>query len=151
MGIKKAVIDSNVLLALIDKKDKWHSKASGVAEALRADRWEIIYLDCVLNEVVSVLGKRLEERRDPGSFIALMDKLEDLVPEELIEWLYPDVPELFGDIMRLMKDKEGKLSFHDALMSLFVKEQGLSHIISFDADFDEIPWITRISHEATIE
>ena len=33
--MKKAVIDSNVLLALIDKKDKWHSKASGVAEALR--------------------------------------------------------------------------------------------------------------------
>ena len=60
MGMKKAVIDSNVLLALIDK------------------------------------------------------------------WLYPDVPELFGDIMRLMKDKEGKLSFYDALMSLFVKDQGLA-------------------------
>jgi predicted nucleic acid-binding protein len=34
MGIKTVVIDANVLLALIDKRDKWHPRASALAMVL---------------------------------------------------------------------------------------------------------------------
>jgi len=81
MGIKTVVIDANVLLALIDKKDKWHPRASKLAMVLKKNNCQVIYLDCVLNEVISVLGRRLEERQESQSFRTLLEKLEDLVLE----------------------------------------------------------------------
>jgi len=48
MGIKTIVIYSNVLLALIDKKDKWHPSANALAMALRKNNCQVVYLDCVL-------------------------------------------------------------------------------------------------------
>lgn len=151
MGIKTAVIDANVLLALIDEKDKWHPRASVLARALRENNWKIIYLDCVLNEVVSVLGRRLEERKEPKSFRNFLEILEDLVPESQIEWVYPDVPALYSNIMKMIKENEGRLNFHDALISLFMKEQGLEHIVSFDTDFDEVKKVNRIDNEKEIK
>ena len=151
MGIKKAVIDANVLLALIDDKDKWHPKASLIAEALKRNNWDVVYLDCVLNEVVSVLGRRLEERQDSHIFLNILNRLEGLVSEEEIEWVYPNVPEIYSDIMKLIKEKKGKLNFHDSLISLFMAEQRLSYIASFDTDFDEIDGIMRLSDEDQIK
>lgn len=145
MGIKRAVIDANVLLALIDEKDKWHSKASLIAKALKRNNWNVVYLDCVLNEVVSVLGRRLEERKDSHTFLKIVNRFEELVPEAEIEWIYPNVPEIYRDIIKLIKEKNGKLNFHDALISLFMKDQDLEFITSFDMDFDDIEGIVRLS------
>ncbi|MDI6793131.1 MAG: hypothetical protein QME81_09730 [bacterium] len=37
----KAIIDANVLLALIDEKDKWHSKAKAIIRTLKDKEWNI--------------------------------------------------------------------------------------------------------------
>jgi len=151
MAVNKAIVDANVLLALIDKEDKWHHKAETIAKALKEKNWEVVYLDWGLNEVVSVLGKRLEEQNKVHYFTGLIEKLEETVSEEEIEWLYPEVPNLYTDIMKLVKEKEGRLNFHDALIALFAKEYSLGYIVSFDLDFDGIDWITRIKNEEEIE
>lgn len=147
MGIRTSVIDANVLLALIDEKDKWHSKAALLAEGLNRKNWDVVYLDCVLNEVVSVLGRRLEERQESQSFLSTLSKLEELVLTEEIDWAYPTVPETYADILELVKETEGKLNFHDALIVLFMKDHALKDIASFDADFDQISGIVRLSDE----
>jgi len=149
--VKKAIVDANVLLALVDKKDKWHPEAKILAETLKKRKWEVIYLDCVLNEVISVLAKRLEERKESQGLAYLLESLEKLVPKEKIEWLYPDVPDLYSDIVKLIKEKEGRLNFHDALIALFINEQGLKYVVSFDTDFDEVDWVIRIGHEGQIK
>jgi predicted nucleic acid-binding protein len=149
--MNKAIIDANVLLALIDKKDKWHYLAKAIVQLLKNKKWNVVYLDCVINEVVSVLSRRLEERKTPQDFAKVIEKLENLVPEEEIEWLYPDVPDIYGDVMKLVKERQGKLNFHDALIALFAKEYKLDYFVSFDEDFDEIEWITRIKSETEIE
>jgi predicted nucleic acid-binding protein len=43
------VIDSNMLVALIDQRDKWHSQAEAVVVFLESRNATIIYFDCVLN------------------------------------------------------------------------------------------------------
>ena len=148
--MKKAIIDANVLLALIDKKDKWHSEARAIAQALKERKWNIIYLDCVINEVISVLGRRFEERKGFQDFTEVIENLEKLVPEEEIEWLCLNLPNLYGDVVKLVKEKKGKLNFHDALIALFAKEYNLGYLVSFDKDFDEIEWITRIKNKEQI-
>jgi len=149
--VKKATIDANFLLALIDKKDKWHPKAKILAKTLRKKKWEVIYLDCVLNEVISVLAKRLEERKESQDLVSLLESLENLVPKEKVEWLYPNVPDLYSNIVKLIKEKEGRLNFHDALIALFIKENNSKYLVSFDQDFDEVDWIVRINHEGQIK
>jgi len=151
MGIKTVVIDANVLLALIDERDRWHPGASALAMALKKNNCQVIYLDCVLNEVISVLGRRLEERQESQSFRTFLERLEDLVPESQIEWVYPDVPALYGHIMKMVKENEGRLNFHDALISLFMREQGLKHIVSFDTDFERVEEVRRIGNEEQID
>jgi predicted nucleic acid-binding protein len=103
-----------------------------------------------LNEVISVLGRRLGERQESHSFPKLLERLEDLVPDSQIEWVYPDVPVLYGHIMKMIKENEGRLNFHDALISLFMKEHGLKHIVSFDTDFDRVVEIRRICNDEQI-
>ncbi len=105
----------------------------------------------MINEVISVLGRRFEERKRFQDFTEVIENLEKLVPEEEIEWLYLNLPNLYGDAVKLVKEKKGKLNFHDALIALFAKEYNLSYLVSFDEDFDEIEWITRIRNKGQIE
>jgi predicted nucleic acid-binding protein len=51
-------IDTSLLVALIDSKDKWHTPAVALSEAARQVEAEVIYFDCVLNETISVLARR---------------------------------------------------------------------------------------------
>ena len=150
MGVNKAVIDANVLLALVDKKDKWHYKSKEIAKALEEKDWEIVFLDCIMNEVISVLGKRLVERKEADKFEGIVQNLEKFVPENKIEWLYPEIPDFYSDIINLTKEKRGRLNFHDALIALFIRSSGLKYIVSFDTDFDDIDWCVRLKDEKDI-
>jgi len=51
-----AVIDSNVLVAIIDSRDNWHTKAKALLKALETEGVSLIYFDCVLNETIGVLA-----------------------------------------------------------------------------------------------
>lgn len=101
--------------------------------------------------MISVLAKRLEERKESENLVLLLEGLENLVPKEKLEWLYPNVPDLYSDIVELIKEKEGRLNFHDALIALFTKGQKSKYVVSFDTDSDEVDWVVRISHEGQIK
>ena len=60
------------------------------------------------------------------------------------------VTAIYSKIIELTKETEGKLNFHDALIALFVRNAGLEYVASFDADFDEIAWCTRLKDEKDI-
>ncbi|MFN8497591.1 MAG: hypothetical protein U0641_07020 [Anaerolineae bacterium] len=45
---RQAVIDANVLVALVDSRDKWHRQADSLHVALKAQDVELLYLDSVL-------------------------------------------------------------------------------------------------------
>ena len=57
-----AIADSNFIIALVDKKDKWREQALTLQDALKNQHAEFIYLDCIINETISVVGRRLEEK-----------------------------------------------------------------------------------------
>ena len=55
-----AVIDANVLVGLLDGHDQWHALSVALRDALRdalnEAQAKLVYLDCVINEAVSVLA-----------------------------------------------------------------------------------------------
>lgn len=144
--MNEMVFDANFLVALVDEQDVWHSKAVTLLNVLRIKGAKAVYLDCVLNEVISVLGRRFEERRRTNEFDGVLRKLKK-IPEGSITWVYPRVPELYKAILNLVGEHKGKLNFHDALIALVSKEMDIKYIVSFDNDFDEIEWLRRVEYE----
>ena len=150
MVISQAVIDSNVLVAAIDSCDKWHPAAKSLVGALQAGQVNLIYLDCVLNETISVLARRTSEQKRPDEFVALLDELMQQVPVDVITWLSPETERMYQEIVTLVRQTLGELNFHDALMALFCRNVGIGFIISFDRDFDRIAWLTRVKNPADV-
>jgi predicted nucleic acid-binding protein len=140
----KAILDSNFLVALIDEKDKWRKSAISIQKALKKKKARLVYLDCAVNETISVIARRLEEKGRSQEFSSALEKMEQAIPAERISWMYSEVRRLYTDILAIIKEHEGKLNFHDALMVLAAREMGIPHIVSFDQDFDEVDGIERI-------
>ena len=60
-------------------------------------------------------------------------------------WALKDISRLYPEIISLVRASSGKLNFHDALIALVCREQGVSALVSFDRDFDELDWLSRIA------
>jgi predicted nucleic acid-binding protein len=142
----KAVVDTNVLVAMVDTRDNWHSKTKSLVERLESEQnMQFVYFDCVLNETVSVLARRLEEQKRSHEFVTLVDKIQARIPVPLITWISPDIQRLYTEIIQLVKQTSGQFNFHDALIALKCRELLIESLLSFDPDFDQISWIKRIS------
>ncbi|MBU0510226.1 MAG: type II toxin-antitoxin system VapC family toxin [Chloroflexi bacterium] len=137
-------IDSNVLIAFVDGRDKWHSQARVLLAELDTQDREVVFFDCVLNESISVMARRSEERKTTKEFPGLLKRLEQVVPEDTIAWVSEEIRTLYHDILELVKETNGRLNFHDALIALVCREMGIPTVVSFDKDFDEIEWLTRM-------
>jgi predicted nucleic acid-binding protein len=140
----KAILDSSFLVALIDEKDKWRNTAVLIQKALKKKKARLVYLDCAVNEMISVIARRLAEKGRSQEFTLALQKMEQAIPAERITWMYPEVRRLYLEILIVIKKHEGKLNFHDALMVLAAREMDIPHIVSFDQDFDEVEGIERI-------
>jgi len=140
-----AIVDTNVLVALLDGRDKWHPTAVALRDALRGAGVQIVYLDCVVNEAIGVIARRTEEQGRPDQFVRLLDSLAALVPEPGITWIAPAGQRLFRQALDLCREHQGRLNFNDALIALASRELGVQFVVSFDADFDQIAWLSRIA------
>ena len=146
----RVVIDSSVLVALIDPRDLWRERAVALYNALLAADAVPLYLDCVVAEAVSAASRRLHEKGRAGEVSLLLDRLNRQVSRETLTWILPGVPDLYSQALDLIRSSSGELSFNDALIALACRERGIPAIASFDADFDQVPWLQRIARPEDI-
>jgi predicted nucleic acid-binding protein len=130
-----AVVDTSVVVALADAHDKWHTHAVALRDALLSSKVALLYFDCVINEAIGVIGRRAEEQRRSEQFEFLLDGLIKLIPARAITWISGTGERLLPEILAMCRQHQGKLNYH---------EQNLSVIVSFDGDFDDVPWLERI-------
>jgi len=89
------VVDTNVVVAMIDGRDTWHAKTTSLVNRLeREHNMQLMYFDCVLNETFSVLGRRLEEQKWSHEFIAMVERTQTLIPDAIIVWVSADIQRL---------------------------------------------------------
>lgn len=145
-----AAIDTSVVVALIDAHDKWHAHAVTLRNALVAAGMKPVYFDCVINEAIGVIGRRAEEQRRSEQFERLLNGLLTLIPAQTITWISVAGERLLPEILALCRQHQGKLNYHDALMALACRELEVDVIVSFDGDFDAIPWLERVRDPADV-
>jgi len=110
----------------------------------------LIYFDCVVNETVSVLVRRIYEQQRLEQLCPLLDQLHECVPVCDMTWIAGESKRFYAEIMRLVRNSSGKLNYHDALLALICCEQGVDALVSFDRDFDELDWLTRIEQASQV-
>jgi predicted nucleic acid-binding protein len=141
----KVAVDASVLVALINPRDMWREEAVSLRKALLAVDHELLYFDCVVAESASAAVRRLHEKMLSAEVEALLDRLHEQVPWSIITWILPDVPQLYAEVLALIRSSSGALNFNDALIALACRDRGIPMVASFDADFDQIPWLRRLA------
>ena len=144
------VVDSNILVALLNPLDHRRKEAVALQQAIEKTAFQIVYFDCVIAEALSATLRRLEEKGDTSGVQDLFRTFATLIAHDQITWVLPFVPELFNEILALIQSSSGVLNFHDTLIALACREQGIRDIVSFDADFDQVDWLHRVSTPSDI-
>ena len=140
----RAILDTSFLVALFDDRDVWYPQALKIKGRLENEGLEMVVLDCVIGETISTVARRFRERRKSKGTTASTKQITGKIPRDSIEWAYPEVPRLYRSILSLFEKHAGQLNFHDCLIALTAKEKKIKEIVSFDEDFDRVPWLERI-------
>lgn len=146
----KIAVDTSFLVGLVNPRDLWHEQALALRDALLNTDSELIYFDCVVTEAISTLVRRLREKGLVAEIPVLIDRFNDVVCDDMITWILPDVPHLYREALGLIRFSYGALNFNDALVALACRERGIPAIASFDADFDCIPWLRRMARSGDV-
>jgi len=127
-------VDSSFFIALVDRKDQWHSAAKSLLPALTSET--ILISDLVIVESVSVIGRRSGGKAGEQLYHYFMDNCDCVITDQKI---------LKGS-MQVFLRYDGKLSVSDAVSVFIMKKKNIDRIFSFDSDFDKVEGILRV-HE----
>lgn len=131
-------IDSNVL---IDYKDTSHGERHQRAEDIvyAVDTGELPTAR-VTNYVLLETLNWIHERQRHDIAVDLRQRLSDSAGFELS--FSPQ-----KDFYRAVEffEMHDSLSFGDATLAAYMDREGIEYLYSFDGDFDEIEWITRLA------
>jgi predicted nucleic acid-binding protein len=95
-------IDTSALIGLLDSQDIWHTAAVSIQRSVIAARLELVYFDCVLAEAISTITRRLREKHRETELPRFLDRLLADFSPEVITWILPDLPRLYGKVMELI-------------------------------------------------
>jgi len=139
------VIDTSVLVGVLYSRDHRHAQAQALVDDITDAGYGLVYLDCVVAETISVIVRRAEEQHYQGDIAMLFQPLKSKIPPENITWVFDEVPRLYDAILDMMQKSNGTLNFNDALIALTCRQRGIRLVASFDADFDQMSWLRRLS------
>jgi predicted nucleic acid-binding protein len=124
----------------------WPLAPARWVEELRRDGVELVILDVLVNETVSVLCRRSRERRnDPPDVHAVLAIVRRWSENGNIRWVGGDIERLMPIILDVVGETGGRLNFNDALLVALQREGSIGEVASFDAGFDVVPDFTRVS------
>jgi predicted nucleic acid-binding protein len=142
----KVLVDSSFLVAQLDARDVHHQTAKALHELFRGRDVTYIYLDCMVNEAVTVLARRAVERRvDPRP---ILRRLRREIPADALDWTGPQLPRLWERALDTLEEHKGRLSFHDCLLVVVAAEAKIEWVASFDQSFDQVRGLKRIGTAA---
>ena len=120
------VVDTNIIVALLDKKDTHYKNAVKILEDLGDER--VYILNVNLAEVYSVIARRCRERR--YNCKDALGKLRELEANINVIWI-ENLKETHVQIVDRVIESEGKLSYNDAVLLKYVRDKG-TKLITLD-------------------
>jgi predicted nucleic acid-binding protein len=120
------VLDTNIIVALLDKKDAHHKNAVRILEGLGDER--VYVLNTNLSEICSVIARRCRERKYDCK--EALGKLRELEANINVIWL-ENLQEIHAEVVDGVIESNGELNYNDVLLLKFVKVEE-AKLITFD-------------------
>jgi len=137
----KKIIDSVVIIGAFYRNDQWHTKALPIIREIDSGSEHVIVTDFILAEVINFLHKR-------AGHDAAVETLHALESAENIS-IIRITDSQFSSGLTCFK-KYPRLSLVDAMTVACMEDLGITHIYSFDSDFDGIRGITRLNEPSSL-
>ncbi|MGH7791085.1 MAG: type II toxin-antitoxin system VapC family toxin [Thermodesulfobacteriota bacterium] len=112
------VLDTNMIVAILDKKDAHHKNAVRILEDLGDER--VYILNTNLSETYSVIARRCRERNYDCK--AALGKLRELEASINVIWV-ENLKEIHAEVVDGVIESNGELNYNDALLLRFVKDE----------------------------
>lgn len=129
------LLDSNIVIALLDARDVFHAAANRMMNQIVDDTHEIFISDVLVNEVLSVLAKRCEEQKRAHDFPKYADIFFSRLKGTPVLCLYELVATSLSSLKELMVRHGGCFNFHDALILHFLHSVPEVSFATLDGDF----------------
>ena len=140
--MSKVFLDTSFILAYVNSNDELHDNA------LRLDETEnVLSKDCyinnnVLNEVLTLTGRKINIDAAEEIYYSLIDSFEILNEYNIFNYTAKTF-DIFKRIVGLYR-KKTKLSCADSSIILTMRESNMSDLISFDRQFENFDEINLI-------
>jgi predicted nucleic acid-binding protein len=140
------VLDANVLVGLLDARDALHQRALALVVRLECDGYAPVLLDVCVNEALSVLCRRAEQRRyQPPEMRTIFVAARAWYEREEIFWITPHIEHLMTEVLEVAAGSQGQLNINDALLVVLQREEIIGEVASFDTDFDAVAGFRRVA------
>lgn len=131
------LLDSSVIIALINLRDKNHSRAGKLLMKLKQPEYGMrITIDYVLDEVLTTLWNHTHQK-------SIVEKAYNLICHrpDFIKFAHVgfDVPDMAWQIWKKVASwPEKPLSFTDCCIIAFMDKNDIKQLATYDSDFDGI-------------
>lgn len=122
------LVDTSALIALLNRKDRYHDDATLVWRRLVLQDEPVICTNYVVVEAIALVQRRL-------GLAAVRRLLQDLIPWLSIEWVQPEIHEVA--ISALLAANRRGLSIVDCVSFEVARRKRVSAIFAYDRDFVE--------------
>jgi predicted nucleic acid-binding protein len=129
-------VDSVVLIGAFYRNDQWHAQAAPIINEIDAGSGHVFITDFILAEVLNFLHQKAGHAAAIETLRAL-DAAENITLVRITDDQFSAGKACF--------EKYSRLSLVDALTVACMNDLDIHRIYSFDADFDGIPEITRLT------
>ena len=140
--MRKVFLDTSFILAYVNSNDELHENALRLEEAENILSQECFINNNVLNEVLTLTGRKINIDSAEEIYYGLIDSFEILNEYTIFNYTAKTL-DIFKKIVGT-NSKKTKLSFTDSSIILTMQESNISDLVSFDHQFKNFNEINLI-------
>jgi predicted nucleic acid-binding protein len=142
---REIVLDANVIVAQLDGADSLATRAQDLTTRLRSDGSELVLLDFVVQEALSVLCRRSRERKtSPPDLSPVVGTIRHWSARGAIRWSGGKMDQLWPETLDVIEESAGRLNFNDSLLVVLQRSGAIGDVASFDKGLDIAPGFRRL-------
>jgi len=142
----EVVLDANVIVALLYAADSQHARAVELTDRLEAEGHDVVLVDFLVFEALSVLCRRAAQRKTaPPDLNAALAMMRNWFDNGEVRFLAREQERLAASVLDIVADSAGVLNANDALLVALQREAAIDTLATLDRNFEHIAEFEHIS------
>ena len=142
----EVVLDANVIVALLYAADSQHARAVALTDRLEAEGHDVVLVDFLVFEALSVLCRRAAQRKTaPPDLNAALAMMRNWFDNGEVRFLAREQERLAATVLDIVADSAGVLNANDALLVALQRGGAIDTLATIDRNFEHVAEFEHIS------